>query len=175
MKKPYIFNLKLNQDNRGYLIKPFSCQLLDNLLGYKMHFEEMFYSSSKKGVLRGMHFQCNSSSTSKLIFLVSGRALDVCLDIDAKSSTFGKYYVFDIRDNRTALYIPKNFAHGFLSLEKNTLMCYMQEKAYCKDSDVGILWNSFGFDWNGVKSPIISDRDSKFISFSNYAKSLNNR
>lgn len=159
-------------DNRGCFVKPFSKTIL-NSHGITNGFKEFFYSYSNKNVIRGMHFQGGIMKTSKLIFVISGSILDVVLNISPKSSEFGKYYVNKMIANKSALYVPIGYAHGFLSLENNTIVGYLQEKEYNKQYDSGILWNSFGMDWS-VKDPILSTRDGDFKTFQEYEKDLNN-
>ncbi len=154
------------EDNRGSFIKVFNYDLCAQ---YGIDFipKEIYYSISKKDVIRGMHFQIPPYDHTKLVFVVKGKVLDVVVDLRKKSSTFGKVFSIILVEKKNALYIPSGFAHGFRSLEEYTIVVYNQTSCYSKEHDMGILWNSIDFDW-GVENPIISDRDSNFISFNKF-------
>ncbi|QED23878.1 dTDP-4-dehydrorhamnose 3,5-epimerase family protein [Candidatus Deianiraea vastatrix] len=160
---PRIINTKQFSDNRGLFIKHFNATNFAELIGFEFHIKECFYSVSKKNVIRGMHFQKNESACNKIIFLTSGSVLDVCVNIDKLSVDYGRVYDFRLKCNNQAIFIPKNFAHGFLALEDNTSMIYLQDVEYNKDNDSGILYNSINFNWN-IVNPILSERDLLFNS-----------
>jgi dTDP-4-dehydrorhamnose 3,5-epimerase len=157
-------NNKIFQDQRGSFVKTFHQSLFaDNGLDYD--FRESFYSVSKKNVLRGMHFQLAPHDHAKLVYVTDGEILDVAVDIRKDSSTFGQYYSTNLSSqNAKALYMAKGFAHGFLTLSDSATVVYLTTTVHAPESDSGIHWGSFGFDWNGVDSPIISERDSAFNS-----------
>jgi dTDP-4-dehydrorhamnose 3,5-epimerase/CDP-3, 6-dideoxy-D-glycero-D-glycero-4-hexulose-5-epimerase len=102
------------------------------------------------------------------VYVNTGAIIDVVLDIRKNSPTFGKNYSIKVTQEEPKLiYIPIGCAHGFLSLEDNTMVTYLQTTCYMKTADEGIRFNSFGFDW-GVQTPIISERDSCFIDFDSF-------
>ncbi len=104
----------------------------------------------------------------KLIYVPVGSIFDVILDIRTGSPTYGQYVTQKLSaENGYMFYIPKGCAHGFLSLEDNTNVTYMQTSIYAGDHDEGILYDSFGLDWN-VPSPKISKRDESFIAFKDF-------
>ena len=148
-------------DDRGSFIKNFNKENF-NLNGIDFDLHELFYSESKKNVIRGMHFQIPPDDHSKIVFPMHGSIIDVVVDIRKDSSTFGEYHVENIsyHDNK-ALFIPKGFAHGFLSLEDNTKMLYLVSKEHSPINDSGLRWDSFGFDWP-CKNPLLSERDMSF-------------
>ena len=149
------------KDNRGFFVKTFHSEL------FKKHrldcdFKESFYSVSKKGVLRGMHFQLPPHDHEKLVYVTDGEILDVALDIRIDSPTYGKYYSTQLSsDNAKSLYMGKGFAHGFLTLTDSATVVYLITSVYASDFDSGIHWNSFGLDW-GVYDPVLSERDKSF-------------
>lgn len=153
-----------SSDERGTFVKNFHKEQLTTKVG-NFDFRELFYSESKKNVIRGMHFQRPPHDHAKLVFPMSGSLLDVVVDIRSNSNTYGKYHAqkLDYNENQ-ALFIPTGFAHGFLSLEDNTKMIYCVSKEHSPNYDDGIKWNSFGYNWP-CKNPIVSSRDNSFNSF----------
>lgn len=156
-----------HQDIRG------GFQKLFNIDAFKVHnlgvnFKEMYYSVNHKDVLRGMHFQTPPHDHEKLVYVSNGRIKDVVVDIRTSSSTYGKYFVVELDGHSGMyLYIPKGFAHGFLSLEDNTIVNYAQTSGYNQEHDCGIDALSFGFDW-GVTKPIRSGRDLTFTTLDQF-------
>lgn len=167
--KPRIFS-----DERGEFIKPFSVKIFAES-GLDYNFVEAFYSVSKKGVLRGMHFQIPPKEHTKLVFVSSGKIIDVVVDLRVDSATYQQYFSV-ILDGTNALYIPNGFAHGFLGLCDETKVHYMQSSCYDANCDYGIAFDSFGFDWRRVASEhnisdfIISARDRNFETMSSFCK-----
>lgn len=170
----YVLQTNILQDNRGKFIKHFSEEYFrQNDLD--TDFKESYYSISKKGVLRGMHFQLPPCEHTKVVYVSSGKILDVVIDIRSHSFTFGKFFkiILDSKENNF-LYIPKGFAHGFLSLEDDTKVHYLQTSVYSKECDSGILYDSFGLDWQeecskyGIRDLIISQRDLSFETLKDF-------
>lgn len=166
-KDLYILHNRLMTDDRGLFLKLFNYDFFsENKLD--TDFKEFYYSSSKKDVIRGMHFQTPPFHHTKLVYASHGRILDVVIDLRKSSATYKKYFSIELNDkNGKYLYIPKGFAHGFLSLTENTIVNYAQTSCYSKEHDSGILSNSFGFDW-GIENPIISQRDLKFEELNSF-------
>ncbi len=163
----FIIEPNVFQDERGKFIKIFNKDIFKK---YKMafNFEEGYYSISKRNVLRGMHFQTPPKDHSKLVYVTSGAILDVILDIRKGSPTYGKYISIELSDkNHKVVYIPRGFAHGFLSLKNNSCVIYSQTTTYSPEHDSGIKIDSFGMKWS-VKNPIISKRDQNFPTFEKY-------
>lgn len=155
------------QDERGLFHKFFSKEDFSSL-GLDTDFKESYYSINKKNVIRGMHFQIPPADHTKLVYVTSGKIIDICLDIRKNSKTYGKYFSVELSgDVSKAIYIPKGFAHGFVSLKDNTCVHYLQTSCYAKECDCGIRYDSFGYDWN-VKEPIISERDLQHPSFNEF-------
>ena len=149
-------------DSRGYFFESYNKEKLKKL-GFTADFVQDNQSLSSKGALRGMHFQNPPFDQGKLVSVVRGAALDVVVDIRKQSPFFGKYFSIRLDEqNKTLFWIPPGFAHGFLTLEDNTLFVYKCTRVYNKDSEGSVLWNdpSIGIEWN-VENPIISDKDRK--------------
>lgn len=154
-------------DERGVFHKYFSKDEYEKL-GLESNFQEDYYSINKSGVIRGMHFQIPPADHAKLVYVTSGRILDVCLDIRQNSRTYGKYFSIELSgDKAQCLYIPSGFAHGFKSLEDNTCVHYLQTTCYNASCDVGLRYDSFGFDW-GDDEFIVSKRDKEHICFRDF-------
>ena len=115
-----------------------------------------------------MHFQVPPFDHSKLITVISGRILDVVLDIRRNSKTFGKHFAIELsRDNKKSLYIPKGLAHGFAVLSEIAIAYYQVTSEYSQNLDQGIHFNSFRFDWP-IQEPILSIRDQNFPHFNEF-------
>ena len=158
LSKCYLIDAQVSRDQRGSFIKIYNEKcFLEN--GISTAFKEQFCSISNKNVLRGMHYQEPPHDHCKLVSCFSGSVLDVVLDIRKNSVTYGESIAIELSaDNGLALFIPIGMAHGFLSLEDNSGMFYSTSTEYAKQSDSGIHWSSFGFNWP-IKQPIISQRD----------------
>lgn len=141
-------------DERGFFQKIYSDK--------KMNFKEQYFSVSKKNVLRGIHFQLPPHDHEKLVYCVKGKVLDLIIDLRLKSPNFMKFKTIILDDSITnAIYIPKGFGHGFLSLSHESILNYNTSTVYEEKSDHGIHWSSIGYDWP-ISKPIISHRDNKF-------------
>ncbi|TAJ02032.1 dTDP-4-dehydrorhamnose 3,5-epimerase [Pectobacterium versatile] len=157
----YEIENRLFKDERGFFVKTYHAPtFIENSL--ENNFTESFYSTSHKGVLRGMHFQLPPYDHTKLVYCASGEILDVVVDIRIGSKTFGNYFSTILSaEKANALYIGRGYAHGFLTLSESATMVYMTSTIHAPDYDAGIRWDSFGFDW-GIDKPIISTRDLSF-------------
>lgn len=155
------------QDERGRFQKMFNSDFFrENSLD--TDFKEFYFSVNNKGVRRGMHFQIPPFEHTKLVYVSNGRILDVCVDIRRQSPTYGKCFSIELDDTKAQyLYIPKGFAHGFLSLEDGSIVNYAQTSCYNRECDCGILQDSIDFDW-GIDNPIVSGRDLTFPKLSDF-------
>ena len=155
------------EDNRGTFVKTFHNASMQEA-GIDFILKESFYSISNKDVIRGMHFHHPPFDHAKLVFCTSGKILDIALDLRKNSKTYGQYVTAILSfENNQALYIPKGFAHGFVSLEDNTTTFYFVDGVYHKASDDGVRYDSFGLDWS-ISNPILSDRDCSFVSLADF-------
>ena len=160
----YVLEYNSFKDNRGEFVKTIHKDaFIENKLEW--NFAESFYSVSHKNVFRGMHFQYSPNDHEKLVYVVKGAILDVVLDLRFESETYGKYFTVELTDrNRKGIYIGKGFAHGFLSLEEDTVVEYHTTTVQSKECEGGVKWNSFGFEMP-IEDPIISERDNLFSPF----------
>ncbi len=145
-------------DERGCFVKTMHVSVFRQC-GIEFVPREEFLSISHAGVLRGMHFQVPPADHAKLVYCVGGEVVDVILDIRRSSLTYGKCCSINLGEaNRSVLYVPRGFAHGFLSLKEGSTVVYKTTHAYVPECDVGIRWDSFGFQWP-IENPTISKRD----------------
>lgn len=156
-------------DDRGLFVKTFNKRLFHEL-NLDFEIRESYFSISKKNVIRGMHFQLPPHEHEKLVFVPKGSILDVIVDLRKKSPTYKKYISVELSQaNKKSIFIPKGLAHGFKSMEENTITVYNVASEYNPEADAGILYNSFGFDWE-VKYPTVSKRDAGFIGLNNFCE-----
>lgn len=150
-------------DHRGSFTKTFHRDRFSES-GLEADFAESFFSVNRKGVIRGMHFQTPPHHHAKLVYATSGRILDVVLDLRKDSPTFGQSASVEISlENHRGVYMPKGVAHGFCCLTDAT-MVYLTSTVHNPESDSGVRWDSFGFDWPEI-NPIMSERDRNFPLF----------
>lgn len=166
---PHVF-----EDERGYFIKDFEAHLYEeNNLPVK--FFEFNESKSKKGTIRGLHFQ-QKYSQGKLIRVIKGAVFDVAVDLRFGSPTFGKWMGFELSEyNHDVLYIPEGFAHGFLALEDDTIFSYKCTNKYAPEFDSGIRYNDpdINVEWpvdlvGGWENVITSDKDARLQSLEEF-------
>jgi dTDP-4-dehydrorhamnose 3,5-epimerase len=155
------------QDERGFFVKTFHKDVFaDHCL--TTQFAEEYYTYSKQGVLRGLHFQVPPMHHVKLVYCVDGSVLDAVVDLRIGSPTFGKYATFELsRQKANIIYLPAGLAHGFYVLSSSAVLLYKVSTVYSPTHDSGILWNSAGIPWPNT-NPIISKRDSGFMSLDKF-------
>jgi dTDP-4-dehydrorhamnose 3,5-epimerase len=154
-------------DERGVFFKPYSADDYAGM-GLRGDFRENYYSINKAHVIRGMHFQAPPADHAKLVYVSRGSILDVVVDIRLESRTYGRCHAINMDAKRgIGIYIPPGFAHGFMSLENDTIVNYAQTSCYARQEDRGIRYDSIGFDWQ-CPSPILSERDKSFCAFADY-------
>jgi dTDP-4-dehydrorhamnose 3,5-epimerase len=162
--KPCVF-----EDERGYFFESFNKQQF-NQLGLSPDFVQDNQSLSHKNVIRGLHFQLPPFEQGKLVRVVNGSVNDVVVDIRLNSPTFGKAYSAVLSaTNKIMMWIPPGFAHGFHTLEDNTLFIYKCTHYYNKESERGIRWddNVLSIDW-GATDPIVSVKDKALPTWQEY-------
>lgn len=163
----FVLQPRIFKDNRGDFIKTYHTGLFQEA-GLNFTPKEEFFSVSARGVLRGMHFQIPPFAHSKLVYSVTGRVLDVLLDLRRTSPTYGQTYSRELSaTNRELLFIPEGIAHGFLTLEDASTMIYLTSVVHAPNHDTGILWNSFGFRWP-TETPIISAKDANLPAWAKF-------
>lgn len=147
-------------DDRGYFMESFHSEKF-SALGITFTFVQDNESKSQKNVLRGLHYQLPPFAQGKLIRVIKGAVLDIAVDIRRNSSTFGKWVSMELSEyNKQIAWIPTGFAHGFLTLEDDTIFTYKCTGLYNKASEGSIRWNDpdLNIDW-GIKSPLLSEKD----------------
>lgn len=169
LKGCYIIEPTIFKDERGLFFEEFNTKKFKTLTNWPGNFVQDNRSISKKGALRGLHFQKGKHSQAKLVNVVRGAVIDVVVDIRKDSPTFGKHFKINLNDqNHLQLFIPKGFAHGFLSLEENTVFSYKCDEYYCKEAESGIRYNDevLNIDWGFPQSELIlSEKDENLKGF----------
>lgn len=157
-------------DNRGGFSKTFEKGFFE-AAGILFNLNETFYSVSMKNVIRGLHFQTHNPQ-AKLVSVVSGRVWDVIVDLRPQSETFLKWKACELSaDNHLSFYVPRGFAHGFVSLEDGTVMLYQCDGQYDKETDTGIIYNDpdIGIEWPVEENVAIhSSRDMQLKTVKEY-------
>ena len=154
-----------NDDFRGCFMESFRQDLFEKYVNNNSFFCQENIVKSQKMVLRGLHYQIDPFSQSKLITVLSGEILDIAVDLRKSSKTFGNHFKIRLSsDDKKSLFIPKGFAHGYLTLSDDTLVCYKVDNYYNRDSQRGIYFQdpSLNIDWEyDISDFIISERDKK--------------
>lgn len=173
----YIIEPLVFEDSRGFFLESYNKDEFEKI-GITANFIQDNHSKSKKGTLRGLHFQTKYFQ-AKLIRVIKGKILDIVVDIRKNSSTYGKWCGTELSaENKKMLYIAKGFAHGFLALEDDTEIEYKCDEFYAPQYDSGIMWNDkdIAIDWNfekyGLKEEdiVLSEKDKKHQSFKKYTE-----
>lgn len=165
IKDLYIVEPSVFSDNRGYFVETYNFNDFADA-GLSAVFVQDNQSKSKKGVLRGLHFQVNYPQ-AKLVRVLSGEVFDVAVDLRKDSSTYKKWFgIILTGQNKKQFYIPEGFAHGFLVLSDEAEFAYKCTNFYHPEDESGIIWNdkSIGIEWplDQIGIPILSDKDKLF-------------
>ena len=135
--KPRVF-----EDERGYFYESFNEKVFESLTGVQVNFIQDNQSYSSKGTLRGFHFQKGEAAQAKLVRVTKGSVFDVAVDLRPNSHTFKQWYGIELSaENHLQFFIPRGFAHAFISLEDNTTFQYKVDNYYSGVNDGGIIWN----------------------------------
>ena len=163
LKGCFIVQPQVFKDKRGYFVENYNQKEFNNALGLEVKFVQDNESQSSKGVLRGLHYQLGEYAQAKLVRVIKGRVLDVVVDLREHSTTFGEHFSIELSEaNKTQLFVPRDFAHGFIVLEDETIFSYKCDNFYHKASEAGILYNDedLNIDWQLPNSEfILSDKD----------------
>lgn len=161
---PNVFN-----DGRGYFFESYNHRKFTAAIGEDVNFIQDNQSFSKRGVLRGLHFQKGEFAQAKLVRVIQGRVLDVTVDIRPDSVSYGVVFAMELSDkNNTQIFMPRGCAHGFVTLSESAIFSYKCDNYYKKDSEAGILYNDpfFNIDWKfPEKELIISEKDLVLPTF----------
>jgi len=163
LKGCFIIEPKVLEDHRGYFFESFNQNRFNELIGKNIDFVQDNESFSSKGVLRGLHFQAGEYAQAKLVRVVKGSVLDVVVDIRKDSPTFSKHFSIELSEkNKTQLFIPRGFAHGFIVLSDTAVFAYKCDNFYNKASEQWLRYDdpSLGIDWKFPQHEfIVSDKD----------------
>ena len=157
----YTIDLERREDERGFFARYF-CEKEFAEIGLSTRWVQMNNSLSReRGTLRGLHFQCPPMAEVKVVRCLRGAIWDVIVDVRKESVTFGKWYGAELNEkNRTMMYVPEGFAHGFISLQRDSEILYMVSKSYAPDYEQTLNWNDqdVGIDWP-IEPLVISEKD----------------
>lgn len=162
-------DLDIYTDERGFFYEAFNQKLFNEMTLSNYNFVQDNISFSKKNVLRGLHYQLNNSQ-AKLVQVIKGKIFDVVVDLRRESKTFGNYYSLILsNENKKQLFVPKNFAHGFVTLEEENYVTYKTSDYYDNKSERTLLWNDpeLNIDWNLDQEPMLSEKDKAGLNFKN--------
>jgi dTDP-4-dehydrorhamnose 3,5-epimerase len=165
----FILSPKVFEDERGTFSETFNAKNFLDQTSIAITFVQDNQSTSKYGVVRGLHFQTGVHGQTKLVRVVKGSALDVVVDLRKGSPSFGKSFSIVLsEENRKQLFVPRGFAHGFSVLEDNTIFAYKCDGFYNKESEHGIIYNdaTLALDWHLEKDVmIVSKKDLELPTF----------
>lgn len=157
------------KDERGYFFECFNKEVFEKHLGKPIHFCQDNEAKSTKGVLRGLHYQLPPYAQSKLVRVISGKVLDIAVDIRRGSATFGQYVAVELSgENKYQLFVPAGFAHGYVVLSDEAVFSYKVDNYYSKTHERGIIYNDpeLKIDWKlPINELIISEKDKIQLAF----------
>lgn len=169
IERVYVIEPKVFEDARGYFFEAWKQGEFVANIG-KVDFVQDNESKSSFGVLRGLHYQRGEFSQAKLVRVISGRVLDVAVDLRRNSPTFGQHVMVELSgENKRQFFIPRGFAHGFLVLSDEAIFTYKVDNAYAPQAEASILWNDeqLSIDWPlGENQLLLSEKDKKAKPFS---------
>jgi len=158
----YVIEPEVFGDQRGFFMETYNKEEFKKH-GINVDFVQDNHSKSKKGVLRGLHFQ-KKCPQGKLVRVIKGGVYDVAIDLRKSSKTFGKWFGVELSaENKKMFWVPKGFAHGFVTLEDDTEFVYKCDQFYHPEDEGGLIWNDPGLkiDWP-IENPTLSEKDQDF-------------
>lgn len=171
---PVLIRPKVFGDERGYFFESYN-DIAFAKAGLPTRFRQDNQSKSAKGVLRGLHFQAPPFAQGKLVRVVQGSVMDVVVDIRKNSPSYGKHIsVFLNAKDHDMFWVPPGFAHGFLTLEDDTIFLYKCTEVYNKASEGGLMWNdpAFNINWQ-IDQPLLSEKDEFYTPFNQFISPFN--
>lgn len=162
----YIIEPQIYRDNRGYFFEPYNIEKLQEYVG-TFNIVQANQSKSKRGVLRGLHYQDPPYTQAKLVTVIKGEVLDVIVDIRTDSPTFGQHISIVLNgSNKLQLFVPKGFAHGFITLSKDAIFQYYIDAPYAPKYERGIKFNdpTLNIDWK-IRRKIVNEKDNLLPEF----------
>lgn len=165
----YLIQNEVFKDGRGTFQEAYNKESFENLTGIKVDFVQDNLSTSRKGVLRGLHFQKEPHAQAKLIRVLKGEVLDVVVDLRKNSKTFGQHYKMQLNaEMDVSFFMPKGMAHGFLSLSDEVIFHYKCDSYYSPNTESGIVFNDpdLAIDWGySIDKLILSEKDRHLPTF----------
>jgi dTDP-4-dehydrorhamnose 3,5-epimerase len=165
-----IIQPKVFEDERGYFFESYNKKRLSEFMEHQPFVQDNEAMSSK-GVLRGLHFQTGEFSQAKLVRVIKGSVWDVAVDIRPGSATFGQWFGMELSEaNKTQMFVPRGFAHGYLTLTDHTIFSYKCDNYYSKEHEGGIKYDDpqLNIDWPVLDKPyILSEKDKKLNYMTN--------
>ncbi|SHI49550.1 dTDP-4-dehydrorhamnose 3,5-epimerase [Pseudozobellia thermophila] len=165
----FVVQPQLFRDDRGLFFESYHAKRFQQATGIQVDFVQDNISVSKKGVLRGLHYQKGAAAQAKLVNVLKGEVLDVVVDLRKDSASFGRYFGIRLSEtNRKSLFVPKDMAHGFLALSEEVIFSYKCDAFYDATSEGGIIYNdpTINIDWDYPEEDlIISEKDLKLPTF----------
>ena len=164
-----IIQPRVFKDERGYFFESWNKSNFQKQ-GININFSQDNQSLSSKDVIRGLHFQNPPYEQGKLVRVIQGSVIDIAVDIRRNSLTYGQYFSVKLSgDKKNMLWIPPGFAHGFASLEDNTILSYKCSGEYNREAESSLLWNdvNLNIDWK-IENPIISKKDKQSQTFKEF-------
>lgn len=171
LKGCFIIEPQIFSDERGYFFESFNAEKFNSSIGQKINFVQDNQSFSNRGVIRAIHYQTGEFAQAKLVRVLSGRVLDVAVDLRKESPTFGKHFSIELSvENKKQLFIPRGFGHGFSVLSDTAEFFYKCDNYYNKASEGGIIYNdvTLNIDWRLKEEEIqVSEKDEQLFTFEN--------
>ncbi|NML56011.1 dTDP-4-dehydrorhamnose 3,5-epimerase [Chryseobacterium cheonjiense] len=169
LKDCYIIEPTIFEDDRGYFFEKYNEKRFEELTGLNGHFVQDNISKSSYGVIRGIHLQKGEHAQAKLVSCLEGRVWDVAVDLRKDSPTFGKWFGIELTaENKTQLYVPRGFGHGFSVLSETAVFAYKCDNFYDKESEAGVLYSDsyLNIDW-GIpeQDAVLSEKDQILPGF----------
>ena len=171
----FVIEPKVFGDSRGYFFESFSAKDFQDQTGMNISFVQDNESLSSKGTIRGLHFQKPPYTQAKLVRVIKGAVQDIIVDLRKNSPTYGQHFKIVLsEENKTQLFVPEGFAHGFLVLEDNTIFQYKCNKYYEPSSEGSVKWNDpqLNIEWmiDSEEEGLLSAKDKNAPSFEEFKK-----
>lgn len=175
-KDLYIIEPNVFEDNRGYFFESFNLKKFEEQTGLKPNFVQDNQSQSAHGVIRGLHFQTPPMAQAKLVRVLSGKVLDVVVDLRKSEPTYGEVFTIELSDeNKKQLFIPRGFAHGLSVLSETAEFFYKCDNYYSPENEQGIIFNDkdLDIDWKvPFDNSKLSEKDLRNFTWKNFKSSF---
>mgnify|MGYP001164983683 CR=1 FL=1 len=168
LEGPVVLRPQIHSDTRGYFFESFNSQVFKKCVGENINFVQDNESLSQHGTLRGLHFQTDPRAQGKLVRVTEGKIFDVAVDLRKASPTFGKWLSVELSDyNKKQLWVPRGFAHGFLTLSESAKVLYKTTDFYSPDHEQTIKWDDEFLDikWPDNCEKLVSEKDTQGLAF----------